>query len=514
MFSFSSSFKTKFYRASTIFSSGFGAASLSLWSANYFIHDAGEGQLLSVTGSLIAGLAALAGAGCAHAYFAGGDDRSADYEEVLRKDAVTGLLSRNGLEQVLPTMLDGIDDIKSMQRVFLICMDFDELRDINDVYGAEIGNAVLKVLAKRLSDLVGDTGPLVRTNGSEFVVGLRTGRDDRELRAAVVALMDTLSKPVRIGAVTYPVYANGGVVQVHKSDTPIDKLLRQANLARSCAKKSGRGSYAIYHPEMSHSATYRQWIETELSYAIQRNEFSLHYQPQYQMPSGKIVGFEALLRWEHRDKGAISPDEFISVAESCGFIQQLGTWVLRRACFDANKFSPDTVVSVNVSTAQIEEDDFIDTLQSVLSETGLPPSRLELEVTESVLIRDHARMRRIFNEIKSLGVSIAIDDFGTGYSNLTNLSELAFDKIKIDKSFIQKLGPAGKLSQTGDSGSMVSTIINLAQTLGASTVAEGIETEEQSEILQREGCAIMQGFFFGRPETSDAFIYNAMAKIA
>lgn len=508
MFKFNKDFQTKFYRASTIFSSGFGAASLALWAANIFVQDANAGQLLSTTGMLIAGLAALAGAGCAYAYFAGGDDRSADYEEVLRTDAVTGLLSRTGLEHALPILLGENENTKGMQRVFLVCMDFEELRDINDVYGADIGNAVLKVLAKRLSDLVGEAGPLVRTNGSEFVIGLRTGRDDRELRAAVVALMDTLSKPVRIGAVTYPVYANGGVVQVHNADTPIEKLLRQANLARRCAKESGRGSYAIYHPEMSHSATYRQWIETELTYAIQRNEFSLNYQPQYQMPSGKIVGYEALLRWEHRDKGAISPEEFITVAESCGFIQQLGTWVLRRACFDATKFPIETTVSVNVSTAQIEGADFISTLKSVLAETGLPASRLELEVTESVLIHDHARMRRIFSEIKELGISIAIDDFGTGYSNLTNLSELAFDKIKIDKSFIQRLG------QSSDSGSMVSTIINLAETLGAVTVAEGIETEAQSELLTAAGCPIMQGFFYGRPEPRDAFIYDAMAKIA
>lgn len=508
MFNFSTNFRTKFYRASTIFSSGFGAASLALWAAGHFIQDAGNGLLFSVTGTLIAGLAALAGAGCAFTYFAGGDDRSADYEEVLRTDAVTGLLSRAGLEHALPILLGDNDNAKGMQRVFLVCMDFEELRDINDVYGAEIGNAVLKVLARRLSDLVGDAGPLVRTNGSEFVVGLRTGRDDRELRAAVMALMDTLSNPVRIGAVTYPVYANGGVVQVHKSDTPIEKLLRQANLARRCAKESGRGSYAIYHPEMSHNATYRQWIETELTYAIQRNEFTLNYQPQLQMPSGKILGYEALLRWEHRDKGAISPEEFISVAESCGFIQQLGTWVLRRACFDATKFPIETTVSVNVSTAQIEDVDFINTLKSILSETGLPASRLELEVTESVLIHDHARMRRIFNEIKQLGISIAIDDFGTGYSNLTNLSELAFDKIKIDKSFIQRLG------QSGDSGSMISTIINLAQTLGATTVAEGIETEAQSELLTAAGCLVMQGFYYGRPQPRDAFIYNAMAKIA
>ncbi|MEM9575322.1 MAG: EAL domain-containing protein, partial [Pseudomonadota bacterium] len=163
---------------------------------------------------------------------------------------------------------------------------------------------------------------------------------------------------------------------------------------------------------------------------------------------------------------------------------------------------------VNVSTFQIESDDFIETLRAVLAETGIAASRLELEVTESVLIRDHARMRRIFNDIKQLGVSIAIDDFGTGYSNLTNLSELAFDKIKIDKSFIQRLG------QSSDSGSMISTIINLAQTLGATTVAEGIETEAQSELLAKAGCAVMQGFFHGRPQPRDAFIYDAMAKIA
>lgn len=486
--------KNQFYRLATIFSSGFGAASFSVWTLKYFMQDLQSGSSISSSSAIIAGLAALAGAGCAHAYFVGGDDRSKDYEDVLRHDAITGLLSRNGLEHEVPSLFESVQGMKGMQRVFLVCMDFDELRDINDVYGAEIGNAVLKVLAKRLSDLVGDAGPVVRTAGSEFVVGIKASRDERELRAAISALMDTLSRPVRIGAVTYPVYANGGVVQVHKPDAPLEKLLRQANLARTSAKKSGRGSYAIYHPEMSHKATYRQWIESEFTYAAQRNEFSLNYQPQVELPTGRVVGYEALIRWEHRDKGVISPEEFISVAESCGFIQHLGAWVLRRACSDALNFAPDTTVSVNVSTAQLESDNFIDTLKTVLCETGFPPQRLELEVTESVLIRDHARMRRLFNEIKDLGVAIAIDDFGTGYSNLTNLSELSFDKVKIDKSFVERL------NGTDDVNVMISTIVNLAHSLGASIVAEGIETEDQSIVLSAAGCDIMQGFYYGRPQ--------------
>lgn len=490
MFTISETNKRQFFRASTIFSSGFGATSLAIWATAYFTN---ESILATTSGSIIAGLAALAGAGCAHAYFAGSDDTSVEFENVLNTDPVTGVLSRTGLERILPTLVGNIEDKNNIDRVFVISMDFDELRDINDVYGAETGNAVLSVIAGRLQKLVGDAGPLARTNGSEFVVALKSSFDERELRAAVLALIEAMSKPVRIGSVSYPVYANGGVVEVHQRSVRIEKLLRRANLARSHAKRSGRGSYAIYHPEMSHLATYRQWVESEFSYAMQRDEFSIHYQPQINVVTGKAEGYEALVRWMHRDKGAISPDEFISVAESCGFIQQLGTWVLRRACFDALKLPAYCKVSINVSTPQLEEADFLNTLGVILAETGVDPARIELEVTESLLIRDHLRMRRLLRSIREMGLSIAIDDFGTGYSNLTNLSELEFDKIKIDKSFIERLTPSQ------NSSAMISTIINLARSMDAKVVAEGIETEEQSIVLRAAGCNIMQGYYYGRP---------------
>lgn len=487
-------------RISTIFASGFGSASLALWAIGYFSPNGGQDIFSTAGGSIIAGLAALAGAGIAHAYFAGGDDRSTVFEKMMRTDSVTGLITRSGLEDDIPAVMDKMNKHNGLSRAYLISVDFDELREINEVYGSETGDAVLCIIAQRLSNLVGDLGPLARTNGSEFVIALTTGPDEKELRAAMSAITAAISQPVRIGSISYPVYANGGVVEIHHREDKLEKLLRRANLARSNAKKSGRGAYTIYHPEMSHQASYRQWIETEFSYAMQRGEFSLNYQPQFHVPSKKIIVYEALVRWMHRDKGAISPGEFIAVAESCGFIRELGTWILRQACHDAAKMNDDVTISVNVSTSQIEEEDFIRILMSVLAETRLPPHRLELEVTESVLIRDHTKMRRLFRDIKDLGISIAIDDFGTGYSNLTNLSELEFDKIKIDKSFIDRL------DGTEGSHSMVATIISLARSLGAKIVSEGIETEEQSVILTSAGCAIMQGYLYGRPVPIDAIM--------
>ncbi len=486
------SLKNQFFRASTIFSSGFGAASLAFAALDAFATNAGY----STSASAITGLAALAGAGCAHAYFVGSDDRTDDYEKELEKDSITNILSRTGLERALPSLFKDTDtNRKSSRGAFLISMDFDELRDINEVYGAETGNAVLTVIAERLSKLVGDAGPLARTNGSEFVVGLKAGLNENELRAAVTALLDAMSKPVRIGAVAYPIYANGGVAEIRQPNQRLEKILRFANLARTNAKASGRGSYAIYHSEMSHQATYRQWLETELTYAMQRNEFDMCYQPQVDVENNEIVAYEALVRWNHRNKGAIAPEEFIAVAENCGFIQQLGTWILRRACFDALKLPEHTRISVNVSTVQLQEADFTNTLRTVLGETGLDPQRLELEVTESVLIRDHISMRSLFKSLREIGVSIAIDDFGTGYSNLTNLSELTFDKIKIDRSFIDRLNPHPSTT------SMISTIINLAHSMEAEVVAEGVETEEQQIILKAAGCNIVQGYLHGRPHS-------------
>jgi diguanylate cyclase (GGDEF)-like protein len=485
--------KKLFFRTCTVFSSGVGAASLAFWAARSSFYNIDPQAMFASTGTVVTGLAALAGAGCAHAYFAGGDEQASHFDKALRTDNVTGLLSRFGLEKAVKELIKKADTGKSLDCFYLISMDFDELKLINNVYGTEAGNAVLKVLADRLSSIVGDAGPLARTNGSEFVIALKVGHDKRELQAAVEALLDALSKPVRINTTSYPVYASGGIAELKAGDGTLEKVLRHANLARANAKQSGRGSYTIYHPEMSHQASYNQWLESELSYALQRDEFRLAYQPQYDLNSGALTGYEALLRWTHREKGAISPADFISVAENCGLIQEIGTWVLRRACFDATHLQPDVKMAVNVSTVQLENPKFIDTLKSILIESGLPATRLELEITENNLIKDHIRMRRLFKELNQMGVAIAIDDFGTGYSNLTNLSELCFDKIKIDKSFVDRL------DQNKNKNLMITTIINLGHSLGARVIAEGIENEAQANLLKDAGCNLVQGYYFGKP---------------
>lgn len=485
--------KNQIFRACTIFSSGIGAASLSLWAARASFAGIDPQVAFASTSTIVVGLAALAGAGCAHAYFAGGDDRTVYFEKAIRTDTITGLLSRIGFENALDELREKNNGSKSLDRFYVISMDFDELKSINNTYGTETGNAVLKVLAERLSSLVGNAGPLARTNGSEFVVALKIGHDKRELQAAVEAMLSVLSKPVRIGTVSYPVYANGGIAELNSANGSFEKVLRHANLARTNAKESGRGAYTIYHPEMSHQASYNRWLESELSYAMQRDEFSLAYQPQFDLNKGKLTGYEALLRWTHREKGAISPADFVSVAENCGLIQEIGTWVLRRACFDAAALRTDLKMAINVSTVQLEHPKFIQTLSSILAETGLPPQRLELEITENILIKDHIRMRRLFKELNGMGVAVAIDDFGTGYSNLTNLSELCFDKIKIDKSFVDRLDD-GK-----NQHAMIATIINLAHSLGACVIAEGIENEVQATLLKAAGCNLVQGYYFGKP---------------
>ena len=506
MLKFNDKINKKNYRLSTIFASGFGAASLSLWSIHNSVSGMIDAQSLTITSSIICGIAALAGAGCAQAYFATGGDHSEAIDKLRHCDSITGVLSRCGMEDALPNFFSAKNKKAYSERVFLISMDFDELREINDVYGTENGNQVIKIIADRLSALVGDSGPLARTNGSEFLLALKAGHD-RELRAAIVAVIDTISKPVRIGAIAYPIYANAGAVEILNGNEQLEKIVRKANLARNNAKKSGRGFYTIYHSEMSQQARYRQWLETELIYAIERGEINIAYQPQVYSPTGKTIGYEALARWTHHEKGAISPDEFIAVAEGCGYIHTLGEWVLRQACMDAMQLPVHTIMSVNVSTYQLENVDFINTLKSILNETGLSASRLEIEVTESVLIKDHEHMKYVFQTLRDIGVAIAIDDFGTGYSNMTNLSELTFDKIKIDKSFIDRIGESKKLEQ------LVLTMVNLAHSFDAKVVAEGIEQKEQAIFLNAAGCAIMQGYLYGRPAPLNA-VLDISKKIA
>lgn len=467
---------------------GYLALSLSVGSSQL---DGGSSFLTAI----VVGLLALLGMGTVHAFYVGHRKATEEIAHIHRLDLTTGLLSRVGLEHEVNKFLEEDAVSGGLTRAYLIALEFDSIKDINEMYGHEIGDTIIKVLAQRLQKIVGDLGPIGRVSGSEYVVVFTASTNERELKIAVDTLIEAMSQPIRVGGVSMAVFGNAGVVRLHQKSAKLETALRNATLARSSARAAGRGTWSIYHPEMSQIAAYRKWLESELSSALQRREFSLHYQPQVDSSTGAIVGYEALLRWTHHEKGAIPPGEFIEIAEQCGLIRPIGAWVLQQACVDAMQLPDHMTMSVNVSSVQIMDIDFIANLKRTIQSTGIAPQRLELEVTESVVISDFKTVRDRFAQVHELGCAIAIDDFGTGYSNLTNLSELPFNKLKIDKSFIDRLINQKKM------GSIVTTIVNLANSMGAKAIAEGVESADQAELLGRSGCTLIQGYYYSKPLT-------------
>jgi diguanylate cyclase (GGDEF)-like protein len=405
-------------------------------------------------------------------------------------DALTDLpnrvLFREQLERELERTRRG-------EQLAMLYIDIDEFKSVNDSLGHPVGDELLKAVASRLRNCVRETDFVARLGGDEFAIvqtGISQPGDVMEL---VRRIYEAIREPCECLGHHVATDASIGIALAPHDGTDLDQLLKSADLAMYGAKADGRRTYRFFEPEMDARVKARRTLELDIRQAIVDGAFELHYQPVVNLRTDEVVGCEALLRWHHPVRGMISPAEFIPVAEETGLICEIGEWVLATACAEAKNWPPNVKVAVNVSPVQFKSHAFALKVADVLSTTGLAANRLELEITEAVLIRDDDAALTMLQQLRTIGVRIALDDFGTGYSSLSYLRRFPFDKIKIDRCFVDDI--AG----TTGSSSIVQAVINIADAQSMTTTAEGIETEQQREMLRELGCTEMQGFLFSRP---------------
>lgn len=380
----------------------------------------------------------------------------------------------------------------------LLFIDLDNFKHINDSLGHAVGDQLLQSVAQRLCSCVRSSDTVSRQGGDEFVILVT--EDSLAENAALTAdkVLAALTQPHFIAGHELHVTPSIGISVYPGDGEDADTLLKKADTAMYQAKERGRNNYQFFKSDMNERAVERQVVETHLRHALERNQFELHYQPKVDLNTGKITGAEALLRWRHPDWGMVLPERFISIAEDCGLIVPIGRWVLREACAQARRWQDRKLepacIAVNISAVEFRSKDFVAGVRAILSETGLPPDCLQLEVTESVLMRDADATSAILRQLKCMGVQLAVDDFGTGYSSLSYLNQFPIDVLKIDQSFVQDIGAAHDKE-----GIIVSAVIAMGTSLKQRVVAEGVEAQEQVTFLKAQHCAEGQGYFFSRP---------------
>jgi diguanylate cyclase (GGDEF)-like protein/PAS domain S-box-containing protein len=381
----------------------------------------------------------------------------------------------------------------------VLCIDLDRFKAINDTLGHAAGDTLLQMVAVRLQSLVREGDTVARIGGDEFTLIQRDIQGAGQAVALAERLIADLGEPYTLGGRDVQIGASVGIVLAPLHGSDLDSLLSFGDIALYHAKSGGRCGYSVFAPDMNDLRRERARLEADLRRAVAEQNFHLHFQPQFDLASGLLVGAEALLRWTDPVRGMVPPSEFIPVAEESGLINALGKWVLATACREACRWPDDMRVAVNVSPAQFHAGGLIGAVIAILDETGLAPDRLELEITEGVFMRDSEVTRTTLMELKALGVRITLDDFGTGYSSLSYLRRMPLDKIKVDRSFVAALGhdPAAH--------ALVRSIIGLAKVLGFETNAEGVETKAQAHMLREEGCQEVQGYYFGRPVSAEDF---------
>jgi len=376
------------------------------------------------------------------------------------------------------------------EQLAVLYIDIDEFKSVNDSLGHPAGDELLKAVASRLRSCVRDTDFVARLGGDEFAIvqaGIKQRSDVEEL---VKRIYEAIREPYECLGHQVATDASIGIALAPNDGTDLDQLLKSADLAMYGAKADGRRTYRFFEPEMDARVKARRTLELDIRQAIADGAFDIHYQPIVNFGSNEIVGCEALLRWYHPVRGMISPAEFIPIAEETGLICQLGDWVLTTACAEAANWPSSIKLAVNVSPVQFRSHAFSLKVANALATTGLSANRLELEITEAVLIRDDEAALTMLQQLRAVGVRIALDDFGTGYSSLSYLQRFPFDKIKIDRCFVNDIAKAE------GSSSIVQAVINIARSRNITTTAEGVETEQQREMLLTLGCTEMQGYLF------------------
>jgi diguanylate cyclase (GGDEF)-like protein/PAS domain S-box-containing protein len=415
-----------------------------------------------------------------------------ELDRLARQDALTGLANRQALRRALDDALVGAVRRKHRCSVFLL--DLDRFKAVNDTLGHPAGDTLLRLVALRLTDEVAGKGQVGRLGGDEFQVVLPATSAKDELSKLAQGIIDSLSRPYTINGTMVSIGASVGIVTSDYDDRTSDDLMRDADLALYAAKAAGKGCYRFFAPEMHEAARQRQLMESDLRVALEKGQLRLVYQPCVDASSEDVTGFEALIRWDHPERGPVSPVEFIPIAEELGLINEIGEWVLRTACAEAAKWPAQISLAVNLSPIQFKSPALPTMVRMVLGDTKLPAKRLELEITEGVFLSNDDHVHEMIASLKAIGLKLALDDFGTGYSSLSYLQRVPFDKIKIDRSFV-----TGASDPEGRNAALIRAMVALAGDLHMQTTAEGVETHEELALVRSLGCSLVQGYLFGKP---------------
>jgi diguanylate cyclase (GGDEF)-like protein len=429
-------------------------------------------------------------------------------EYLVHHDPLTGLPNRVLLQDRVELAIAAAAGRHG--KVALLYVNIDNFKMINDSLGHAQGDQFLKAVAERLRGCIRDTDTVSRQGSDEFLILLAELEEGSDAALAAALILASLAQPVEVKGHSLNVSATIGISLYPDDGADFETLLKNADTALRYGKENERGGYRFFTDSMNQGVRERFALESRLHGALDRGEFVLYYQPQVVLGSGKVIGAESLIRWNTPDMGLVSPAKFIPVTEQTGAIVPIGAWVLGEACRQAAEWRaagfPLEAIAVNLSAVQFARSNVLETVRRALADSGLPPACLELELTESILIQDTEQILATVRALKALGVRLSLDDFGTGYSSLSYLTRFAVDKLKIDQSFVREL------ESSKEAAKIVRAMIDLGRGLGLKTIAEGIETLEQSEILQRYGCSQGQGYYYGRPVPAEEFTRRFVAE--